>query len=83
MGTGPSAEEEFDLALTEVLSDGTHYFFVRTGSALGTDLLAEVEHREATPGEKQSVAAAVEEAAAAYGPPGLDGECEETAVRDL
>jgi sulfhydrogenase subunit beta (sulfur reductase) len=67
MGTGPSAEEGFDLALTEVLSDGTHYFFVRTGSALGTELLAQVEHREATPGEKQSVAGAVEGAAAHMG----------------
>jgi ferredoxin len=61
-GTGPQAEEGFDLALTEVLGDGAHYFLVRTGSALGTDLIAEVEHRNAGPAEEERAASAASHA---------------------
>ena len=35
MGTGPKAQEGFDLALTEVLEDGRHYFTVEVGSPHG------------------------------------------------
>ena len=43
MGTGPTAESGYDLALTEVLEDGRHYFVLDAGSERGAELLAEVE----------------------------------------
>jgi len=64
MDTGPQAEAGFDLALTEIVSGQSHWFGVRAGSALGNELLAEVNHRDATTAEEQGVAA---EAAAAAG----------------
>lgn len=48
MNTGPKAALGFDLALTEILHSGRHYFLVETGSAKGAELLAEVPHRSAT-----------------------------------
>jgi sulfhydrogenase subunit beta (sulfur reductase) len=42
MGTGPRATAGFDIALTEVLRDGEHYFVAETGSERGTELLAAV-----------------------------------------
>ena len=37
----------FDLALTEVLDDGRHYFVVEVGSERGAEVLADVPHRAA------------------------------------
>ncbi|RPH30095.1 sulfite reductase subunit A, partial [bacterium] len=67
MNTGPRAEGGFDLALTEILSGGSHWIGVRTGSALGTELMAEVEHRNATPAEEQCAVAAATAAAGRMG----------------
>jgi ferredoxin len=67
MSTGPRAEEGFDLALTEILTGAEHYFGVRTGSALGSELLAEVQHREATSAEEQGAIAASNAAAGQMG----------------
>jgi ferredoxin len=39
MGTGPRAEQGFDLALTEVIEGGEHWFAVEVGSASGQELL--------------------------------------------
>jgi len=55
MNTGPVAQEGFDLALTEVMQDGGHYFVVQIGSERGAAVLADVPHSEAT---EASVAAA-------------------------
>jgi len=63
MKTGPRADEGFDLALTEIASGGSHWLGVRAGSALGSELLAEVEHREATPAEEECAVAATTAAA--------------------
>jgi ferredoxin len=46
MGTGPKAESDYDLALTELL-DGGHRFVVRTGSERGAEVLAELGGRPA------------------------------------
>jgi sulfhydrogenase subunit beta (sulfur reductase) len=43
MGTGPGVEEDFDLALTELL-EGEHRFLVRVGSERGAEVLAEIPH---------------------------------------
>ena len=48
MGTGPRARAGFDLALTEVIEDGSHEFLVEVGTELGADLLAETEYSEAS-----------------------------------
>jgi ferredoxin len=47
MGTGPRAEEGFDLALTEVV-DGEHRFVVEAGTERGRELLASLPTRPAT-----------------------------------
>jgi len=47
MGTGPQARDGFDLALTEVVEPERHYFLVETGSALGVELMEQVEHQPA------------------------------------
>lgn len=47
MNTGPKATSGFDLALTEVLSSGSHFFLVEVGSQRGAEVLLEVPHREA------------------------------------
>jgi ferredoxin len=39
MGTGPTARSGYDLALTEVVEDGQHYFVLRGGSETGTAIL--------------------------------------------
>jgi sulfhydrogenase subunit beta (sulfur reductase) len=44
MNTGPVAERGFDLALTEILQPGEHYFTVEVGSARGEEVLTDVPH---------------------------------------
>jgi sulfhydrogenase subunit beta (sulfur reductase) len=57
MNTGPVAEQGFDLALTEVLEDGRHYFAVEVGSERGADVLADVPHSHAVDAERDQAAA--------------------------
>jgi sulfhydrogenase subunit beta (sulfur reductase) len=52
MKTGPKATSGFDLALTEVLEDGAHYFLVEAGTETGRDVLTELPCRVASQGEK-------------------------------
>ena len=66
MGTGPSAESGFDLALTELL-DGEHRFLVRIGSARGAEVMADVPHDDADPADQGAAAALVENARASMG----------------
>ena len=47
LGTGPEAQGDYDLALTEVL-DGEHRFLARAGSTRGAELLASLPQRPAT-----------------------------------
>jgi ferredoxin len=49
MKTGPKAASGYDLALTEVLKDGEHYFVVAIGSDRGAEVLTDVPHRPSTP----------------------------------
>jgi sulfhydrogenase subunit beta (sulfur reductase) len=55
MNTGPKATFGFDLALTEVLQEGRHYFLVEVGTELGGDVLHELPHT--TAGEPERAAA--------------------------
>jgi ferredoxin len=46
MGTGPRAQKPYDLALTEVIEGGHHYFVAETGSTQGVEVVRSVPHRE-------------------------------------
>jgi formate hydrogenlyase subunit 6/NADH:ubiquinone oxidoreductase subunit I len=46
MGTGPKAEDGYDLVLTEIL-DGTHRFLAESGTDDGAELLAELPQQPA------------------------------------
>jgi sulfhydrogenase subunit beta (sulfur reductase) len=66
MGTGPSAESGFDLALTELL-EGEHRFLVRIGSERGAEVMADVPHDAADPVDQVAATALVEHARASMG----------------
>ncbi len=66
MGTGPSAESGFDLALTELM-DGEHRFLVRIGSARGAEVMADVPHEDANPADRSAAATLVDNARASMG----------------
>ena len=55
MNTGPVADSGFDLALTEVIDGGRHYFTVQIGSERGAAVLDDVPHQPA--GAHERVAA--------------------------
>ena len=67
MGTGPRAREGFDLALTEILEDGRHYFTVEAGSAAGEEIAAELAPAAAGPDEARAAERATDRAAAQMG----------------
>jgi ferredoxin len=77
MGTGPTADSGYDLALTEVLDDG-HYFVVEAGSEEGAALLAELESKAAGGREQEAAARAHARAADQMG-----REMDTTGIRDL
>ena len=47
MNTGPKATAGFDLALTEILSNGRHYFVAETGTQAGEEVLGKIPHQKA------------------------------------
>ncbi len=63
MGTGPGATRGFDIALTEVMGGGKHYFVASSGTPRGEEVLGAVPHREATEPESRSGLDAVSRAA--------------------
>jgi ferredoxin len=67
MGTGPTAESGYDIALTEVLDGAEHYFVLDVGSELGAEVLAELPHASAAAGEREAASAAHARAAAQMG----------------
>ena len=67
MGTGPKAEEGFDVALTEIARNGEHKFVVEVGTATGGDLLAEVPRQQATPEDVTAADAVVSRTAESMG----------------
>jgi ferredoxin len=77
MGTGPTAESGYDLAITEVLDDG-HYFVAETGSGDGVSVLAEIATTPAADGETEAATRAHARAAAQMG-----RELDTTGIHDL
>lgn len=67
MNTGPKATFGYDLALTELLSDGKHHFVVHVGSELGAEVLSEVKHRSAAEAETRAADEIVGETARRMG----------------
>jgi sulfhydrogenase subunit beta (sulfur reductase) len=64
MGTGPKVAAAYDLCLTEVVGENTHYFVVRVGSKKGTDLMTALPHREPTKAQLTEAGAIVDRTAA-------------------
>ena len=62
MGTGPRAASGFDLALTEILEGKQHYFLVVLGTERGQQIIGQLPHRQAGPGEREAAARAVDQA---------------------
>jgi ferredoxin len=63
MGTGPGAGQDgFDLALTELVSEGEHRFLADVGSARGAAVIGQVPSREAAEGDVKGARTAVEAA---------------------
>ena len=54
MGTGPEMHDGYDLALTELIEGGVHYFVADVGSAKGVAVAASVPHRAATEDEVEA-----------------------------
>ncbi len=67
METGPKATFGFDLALTEIIEPGRHYFTVEVGSDRGGEVLADVPHAPAGAGDERAAAEVVERTAASMG----------------
>ena len=67
MGTGPVADRGFDLALTEMLEDGRHYFVVEVGSERGAEVIGEVAHEAAGEAQIAGASAVHDRTAASMG----------------
>ena len=67
MKTGPKAESDFDLALTEIIENARHYFVVEAGTEMGARVRAEIPHRPANADEQTAAGRVVEKTAGAMG----------------
>ncbi|MEW5922716.1 MAG: 4Fe-4S dicluster domain-containing protein [Candidatus Zixiibacteriota bacterium] len=67
MNTGPAASAGFDLALTEIMEGGKHYFVVETGSRAGRKVLEKATHRPAVSQETDKAEKAIREASVKMG----------------
>ena len=67
METGPRVGSGYDIALTEVIEGGRHYFLCDAGTERGAEVLAAVEQAPAAAAEVDAAAAAIANAAATQG----------------
>ncbi|AXA37618.1 MAG: sulfite reductase subunit A [Candidatus Hydrogenedentota bacterium] len=63
MKTGPRALAGFDIALTELLTDGKHRFLLESGSVRGVELLRKLPTQPATEEDRKEAEAVTREAA--------------------
>ena len=63
MGTGPGAKEGFDLALTEVMDGGHHFFAIEAGTPAGEEVMGALRTTAAGGAEEGAVRAGVDRAA--------------------
>jgi len=67
MNTGPKVKSGFDIALTEVLDNGRHYFIAEVGTEKGTKVLRDVTCRNPNEEEQRTARALLKEAARLMG----------------
>jgi ferredoxin len=78
MNTGPRATAGYDIALTEVIEPGNHYFLIEPGSEAGREVIAELQTTEAGADAIAAGERVVERAAANMG-----REMDTTGIKDL
>ncbi len=64
MGTGPAVSSGHDLALTELIDAAGHHFAIEAGSAIGTQLLADLPGRAASADDLAAIRAVPQRTAA-------------------
>ncbi|MGD2126868.1 MAG: 4Fe-4S dicluster domain-containing protein [Desulfobacteraceae bacterium] len=67
MNTGPKVKSNFDIALTEVLHGGQHYFNAEVGSEKGARVLSQFAFSEASVKQKQAARGLLEQASRQMG----------------
>ena len=67
MGTGPRATSHYDVALTEVVEKGHHYFLIEAGSDAGEEVVAALPLRDAEEEELAAGDRAIEQAVTGQG----------------
>ncbi|MDD3763347.1 MAG: 4Fe-4S dicluster domain-containing protein [Nevskiales bacterium] len=67
MGSGPRAQGDFDLALTEIVDAGEHHFVVEVGSDAGREIMAQLPSRDATSADCRQAERIVAATAASMG----------------
>ena len=67
METGPMAKAGYDLALTEILENDRHEFFVEAGTDRGVDVLQDLPVRDATDSDAAAASRMVDRAIAQMG----------------
>ncbi len=67
MNTGPQAKTNFDLALTEVLEDGQHYFVAEAGNDRGREWLKKIPGKKAGTEEREAAIRGIDHAAQSMG----------------
>jgi ferredoxin len=67
MGTGPLATFGYDLALTEILEGGQHFFVVIVGTERGRQVIDQIPHKKALAAERETAARTVAQAAGRMG----------------
>jgi sulfhydrogenase subunit beta (sulfur reductase) len=67
MDTGPKATFGFDLALTEIRTDGEHSFLIEVGTEAGAAVLGELNHRTAGEDDIEAAEAVVARTAQSMG----------------
>lgn len=83
MQAGPKARQGYDLALTELVSDGTHRFLVEIGSTAGDELLALAPTWAATEADLAAAAGVVARTSASMGRKMPEGDIPALLARNL
>ena len=67
MNTGPRAKKGYDIVLTEVLQNGSHYFIAESGSERGAEVLNELDQPKTTPAQSAAAEKILDRTAASMG----------------
>jgi sulfhydrogenase subunit beta (sulfur reductase) len=78
MKTGPKATAGYDLALTEIIENGHHYFVVEAGTEAGLTVIEQVPHSPVDGAQQSAAESAVANAAGQMG-----RQMDTTGIKDL